>query len=84
MRLLIEPYLTIKDRLPNNGRHIVAQYDEESIVVYQAYRPALGHFAASNGYFGGEFSLDRMSWIKPNFLFCDAEVAKKLQLSLSE
>ncbi|MEP6544935.1 DUF4291 domain-containing protein [Microcoleus vaginatus GB1-A2] len=37
--------------------------------MYQAYRPAIGHFAAKNGYFGGEFSLNRMSWIKPNFLW---------------
>ena len=47
----------------------MAQYDDESIVVYQAYRPAIGNFAAQNGYFGGEFSLNRMSWIKPNFLW---------------
>jgi hypothetical protein len=38
------------------------------VVVYQAYRPEIGHFAAQHGYFGGSFSLDRMSWIKPNFL----------------
>jgi hypothetical protein len=40
-----------------------------SVTVYQAYRPAIGHFAANYGYFGGEFSLSRMSWIKPNFLW---------------
>ena len=39
------------------------------MIVYQAYRASIGHFAASNGYFGGEFSLSRMSWIKPNFLW---------------
>ncbi|WP_375339409.1 DUF4291 family protein [Okeania hirsuta] len=27
------------------------------------------NFAASKGYFGGEFSLNRMSWIKTNFLW---------------
>ncbi len=38
--------------------------------MYQAYRPAIGHFAATHGYFGGEhFSLTRMSWVKPNFLW---------------
>lgn len=47
----------------------MAQYDDQSIVVYQAYRPAIGLFAAAHGYFGGEFSLNRMSWIKPNFLW---------------
>jgi hypothetical protein len=39
------------------------------VIVYQAYRPTIGHFAARNGYFGGEFSLNRMSWIKPKFLW---------------
>jgi Domain of unknown function (DUF4291) len=69
MRLILEPYVVQKDRLPKKGRYIVAQYDEESVVVYQAYRPAIGLFAAKEGYFGGEFKRDRMSWIKPNFLW---------------
>ncbi len=38
--------------------------------MYQAYRSEIGHFAATHGYFGGDrFSLTRMSWIKPNFLW---------------
>lgn len=54
---------------PQAGRCILAQYDEEGIFVYQAYNPRIGRFAASNGYFGGEFSLNRMTWIKTNFLW---------------
>ncbi len=69
MRLVAEPYLTQVDRLPKVGNHILAQFDESSIVVYQAYRSAIGKFAATQGYFGGEFSFERMSWIKPNFLW---------------
>lgn len=69
MKLTVEPYLTQVNRWPKNGRHILVQYDDNSVIVYQAYRPAIGHFAANNGYFGGEFSLNRMSWIKPNFLW---------------
>jgi len=69
MNLLTEPYLTQVSRWPKAGRYILAQFDENSIVVYQAYRPAIGHFAASQDYFGGEFKLGRMSWIKPNFLW---------------
>src|SRR5215813_11712221 len=69
MNLITEPYLKQKDRWPKTGRHILAQFDENSVVVYQAYRPSIGYFAAHNGYFGGEFSLGRMSWIKPNFLW---------------
>jgi hypothetical protein len=47
----------------------LAHFDDESVIVYQAYRPAIGHFAAKYGYFSGEFSLNRTSWIKPNFLW---------------
>ncbi|MBA2540749.1 MAG: DUF4291 domain-containing protein [Deltaproteobacteria bacterium] len=56
-------------RWPASGRHVLAQYDDDTVVVYQAYRPSIGRFAAEHGYFGGEFSLGRMSWIKPNFLW---------------
>ncbi len=69
MPLLTEPYLSQQARWPASGRHILAQFDAESVVVYQAYRPAIGHFAARNGYFGGGFGMGRMSWIKPNFLW---------------
>lgn len=69
MKLVLEPYLTQVQRWPSIGRHILAQFDEQSIVVYQAYRPAIGHFAAQQGYFGDGFSFNRMSWIKPNFLW---------------
>ena len=69
MKLEIESYLTQKQRWPTEGCHILAQYDDESIIVYQAYRPSIGRFAIDNGYFGGDFSYSRMSWIKPNFLW---------------
>ncbi len=69
MKLHIEPYLDQVQRWPQTGRHILAQFDERSIIVYQAYRPVIGHFAATHSYFGGEFSFNRMSWIKPNFLW---------------
>jgi hypothetical protein len=69
MKLQTERYLDQKDRWPQSGRVILAQYDADSIVVYQAYRPSIGNFAAQHGYFGGDFSLTRMTWIKPNFLW---------------
>lgn len=69
MNLITEPYPAQKERWPQAGRHILAQYDAESIVVYQAYKPRIGHYAAHHGYLGGRFSLTRMSWIKPNFLW---------------
>lgn len=69
MILRIEPYLAQAARWPASGRHILAQFDSETIVVYQAYRPAIGRFAAQHQWFGGVFSFNRMSWIKPNFLW---------------
>lgn len=69
LHVLVAPYREQQARWPASGRHILAQYDDASIVVYQAYRPAIGHFAARHGYFGGEFSLTRMSWVKPGFLW---------------
>jgi Domain of unknown function (DUF4291) len=70
MHLITTSYIEQKTKLPKIGRHIIAQFDEEGVVIYQAYRPAIGNFAATHGYFGGEhFSMSRMSWIKPNFLW---------------
>lgn len=54
---------------PQSGRHILAQFDSDSIYVYQAYRPSIAQFAVEHQRFGGDFSFSRMSWIKPNFLW---------------
>ena len=69
MNLITEPYPVQTERWPQTGRHILAQYDAEKIVVYQAYPPEIGRYAAEHGCFGGAFSQTRMSWIKPNFLW---------------
>jgi hypothetical protein len=68
-RLKTSPLSEQENRWPMRGRHILAQYDETSIIVYQAYRVAIADFAVANGRFGGDFSYSRMSWIKPNFLW---------------
>jgi len=54
---------------PSDGRYILAQYDNKSIYVYQAFNPSIANFAIKNGFFGGEFNFNRMSWIKPGFLW---------------
>lgn len=68
MNLELKNYVEQKRNWPESGKHIMAQYTDEYVVVYQAYRPEIGHFAASNQVFGGAYSYSRMSWIKPNFL----------------
>jgi hypothetical protein len=70
MNLVTEAYLTQVELWPNTGQHILAHYDSDSIIVYQAYRPSIARYAIEHGRFGGsEFSYSRMSWIKPNFLW---------------
>jgi hypothetical protein len=70
MKLATQSYVEQVKTWPARGRHILAHFDEESVIVYQAYRPSIGRFAAKHGHFGGGgFSLARMSWVKPNFLW---------------
>lgn len=64
-----QPYLEQLLMWPKSGRHILARFDEQSVYVYQAYRPEIAEYAVTNQKFGGEFSFNRMSWIKPNFLW---------------
>src|SRR5215216_1646863 len=69
MPLSTEPYTEQAKLWPKAGRHVLAHFDDEAIIVYQAYRPAIGRYAVEHGQFGGEFKYTRMSWIKPNFLW---------------
>jgi len=70
MKLPTERYEPQSMRWPQSGRHILAHFDDRSLVVYQAYRPSIGRFAIEHGRLGGpDFSFSRMSWIKPNFLW---------------
>jgi len=69
MAMIIEPYSEQLKIWPNHGKHILAQFDDETVILYQAYRPETGRFAATHGTFGLGFSYNRMSWVKPNFLW---------------
>jgi hypothetical protein len=70
MKLATELYTEQVTRWPQSGRHIMAHYDDETIIVYQAYKPSTRDWSIAHGKLGGpEFSFNRMSWIKPNFLW---------------
>lgn len=70
MRLPIAKYLDQTKAWPIEGEHILAHHDDDTIIVYQAYRPAIGRFAVEHARLNGpDYSLNRMSWIKPNFLW---------------
>ncbi|WLW56638.1 DUF4291 domain-containing protein [Streptomyces sp. YU58] len=46
-----------------------ARHTESTITVYQAYRPGIGGPAARTGRFPSSWKRDRMTWIKPSFLW---------------
>ncbi|MFJ6760341.1 MULTISPECIES: DUF4291 domain-containing protein [unclassified Streptomyces] len=48
---------------------IRADYDAHTIVVYQAYPPAIAEAALRAGRFVAPFSFHRMTWIKPSFMW---------------
>ena len=63
-------YKNYLDTVPQSGRHILAQQEEDTLLVYQAFRPAIADYAIKHQKFGGtHYSFTRMSWIKPNFLW---------------
>ncbi|MFV6027061.1 DUF4291 domain-containing protein [Streptomyces sp. NPDC056264] len=48
---------------------IRALHTDRTVTVYQAYRPGIGLPAARDGRFPGAWKRDRMTWIKPSFLW---------------
>lgn len=48
---------------------IFANYNDSTIRVYQAYNDLIAEEAIELGKFGKLFSLERMTWIKPSFLW---------------
>ena len=50
-------------------RKIYAKYDDKTIRVYQAYNNKIADEVIKLGTFGEHFSLTRMTWIKPSFLW---------------
>ncbi|MFC3960941.1 DUF4291 domain-containing protein [Nocardia jiangsuensis] len=50
-------------------REIRADFDTESLIVYQAYNPEIAAAAVRAGRFGAGFKMERMTWIKPSFLW---------------
>jgi hypothetical protein len=50
-------------------RQVRALFDDETITVYQAYTPQIAEAALAAGTFVSPFKRDRMTWIKPSFLW---------------
>ncbi|KUL34706.1 hypothetical protein ADL22_29890 [Streptomyces sp. NRRL F-4489] len=54
---------------PEPARRVRALHTDETVTVYQAYAPALGLPAARDGRFPPAWKRERMTWIKPSFLW---------------
>jgi hypothetical protein len=50
-------------------RQVRALFDADTITVYQAFRPEIADAALAAGTFVAPFKRDRMTWIKPSFLW---------------
>ena len=63
---------TVNDNMnymDGNNREIRAIYNAETIRVYQAYNNIIADEAIMLNKFGNSFSMNRMTWIKPSFLW---------------
>ncbi|MDA1360745.1 DUF4291 domain-containing protein [Glycomyces luteolus] len=55
--------------MPTPSRQIRAVFDADTITVYQAYSPAIAEPALAAQTFALPFKRERMTWIKPSFLW---------------
>jgi hypothetical protein len=70
MKITTEYYPESTRQTPSHGQHILAHQQGSQLVVYQAYKASIAAYAVAHQQLGGsEYSYNRMSWIKPNFLW---------------
>jgi hypothetical protein len=70
MNLQTIPYHSYEKGLPQEGNIILGQRRANHIFVYQAFNDRIADFAIKHQKFGGPaYSFNRMTWIKPNFLW---------------
>ena len=63
-------YSKYEESIPQQGNIVLGQKRNSNIIVYQAFNDAIANYAMTNQKFGGNsYSLSRMTWIKPNFLW---------------
>ncbi|CAF0987469.1 unnamed protein product [Adineta steineri] len=71
-----ELYIDAQRRWPSRrcrpgGKWILASFDDESVIVHQAYNHDIAKYACENGCFTGcpTYNEQRMTWIKTSFLW---------------
>ncbi|MEK4008416.1 DUF4291 domain-containing protein [Paenibacillus sp. FSL H3-0333] len=62
-RKQLERTINVEDRI------IMAHYNDQTVRVYQAYNHKIADEVSELGQFGPSFKIDRMTWIKPSFLW---------------
>eukprot|EP00754_Rhynchopus_humris_P004493 Rhum_TRINITY_DN12276_c0_g1::Rhum_TRINITY_DN12276_c0_g1_i1::g.50642::m.50642 len=69
--LTMMPYAKVSEAWPTTGRHILASYTDEAVLVYQAFNDAIADYAVANQRFDGcdAYLPGRMTWVKTNFLW---------------
>ena len=50
-------------------KEVFADYNKKCIIVYQAYNADIAEEAVRLQNFGSNFNFNRMTWIKPSFLW---------------
>lgn len=53
----------------NEPRIVMASYNDSTVRVYQAFNNTIAEQALRIGTFGSAFKMERMTWIKPSFLW---------------
>jgi hypothetical protein len=68
--LRLESFETAVARWPSEGKRVLAQHDAAELVVYQAFNARVASAAVERQRLDVPgFSFDRMSWVKPSFLW---------------
>lgn len=76
---------------PRAGKHIMAQFNDTHVVVYQAFNPQIADWAVEHQTFGGPaWSGTRMTWIKTSWLWmmyragwCNKDANQKRVLAIT-
>ena len=68
--LLLESYEEHERHLPSKGRFIIGQFNQDEIVIYQAFKKSIRDYAIEHQKFGGpDYDFNRHTQLKPSFLW---------------
>lgn len=68
--LKLESHTAHEQHLPSVGKFIIAQFDDTTITIYQAFNGDIAAEAVRHQRFGGGgYDFNRITWLKPSFLW---------------